>query len=224
MWENVPKQMYRERARNKVIIHSTLNTTLASLQALTLVAMVWLGAANIAAWDAGRHDFASTAGPYEQLTNARTQAQEMRTAETITLLTRNTQRTTMSMNDTSAEVANALDAVSAVTNADEIITARNALADWRLTHTSMMNALNSGDYDRAVELSADSGESTTATAFSLLDDSLGELIATARYAQRANINDALGTTGGMSTGIMVLMLAAIACTFIGARPRIQEYV
>lgn len=39
MWENVPKQMYRERARNKVIIHSTLNTTLASLQALTLVAI-----------------------------------------------------------------------------------------------------------------------------------------------------------------------------------------
>ena len=39
MWENVPKQMYRERARNKVLIHSTLNTTLASLQALTLVAI-----------------------------------------------------------------------------------------------------------------------------------------------------------------------------------------
>lgn len=201
-----------------------LNKGFLAATALTLVAMVWLGAANIAAWDAGRHDFASTAGPYEQLTNARTQAQEMRTAETITLLTRNTQRTTMSMNDTSAEVANALDAVSAVTNADEIITARNALADWRLTHTSMMNALNSGDYDRAVSLAADSDQPTTATAFSLLDDSLGELIATARYAQRANINDALGTTGGMSTGIMVLMLAAIACTFIGARPRIQEYV
>ena len=201
-----------------------LNKGFLAATALTLVAMVWLGAANIAAWDAGRHDFASTAGPYEQLTNARTQAQEMRTAETITLLTRNTQRTTMSMNDTSAEVANALDAVSAVTNADEIITARNALADWRLAHTSMMNALNSGDYDRAVTLAADSEEPTTATAFSLLDDSLGELIATARYAQRAHINDALGTTRGMSTGIMVLMLAAIACAFIGARPRIQEYV
>ncbi|GAA5987212.1 hypothetical protein JCM10908_001861 [Rhodotorula pacifica] len=39
MWENVPKQAYRERARNRVIIHSTLNTTLASLQALTLVAI-----------------------------------------------------------------------------------------------------------------------------------------------------------------------------------------
>ncbi|MCT1684052.1 hypothetical protein M3A74_04375 [Corynebacterium appendicis] len=201
-----------------------LNKGFLAATALTLVAMVWLGASNIAAWDAGRHEFAGTAGPYEQLTNARTQAQEMRTAETITLLTRNTQRTTMSMNDTSAEVANALDAVSAVTNADEIITARNALADWRLTHTSMMNALNSGDYDRAVELSADSEEPTTATAFSLLDDSLGELIGTARYAQRAHINDALGTTRGMSTGLLVLMLAAIVCAFIGARPRIQEYV
>ena len=201
-----------------------LNKGFLAATALTLVAMVWLGASNIAAWDAGRHDFASTAGPYEQLTNARTTAQEMRTAETLTLLTRNTQRSSMSMNDTSGEVANALDAVSTVTNADEIIIARNALADWGLAHTSMMNALNSGDYDRAVSLATDGEGDTTATTFALLDESLGELNATARYKQREHINEALGTTRGISTGIMILMLAAIALTFVGARPRIQEYM
>ena len=201
-----------------------LNKGFLAATALTLVAMIWLGASNIAAWDAGRHNFASAAGPYEQLTNARTAVQEMRTAETITLLTRNTQRTNTSMNDTSAQVASALDAVSTVTNADEIITARNALADWRLTHTSMTNALTSGDYDRAVTLTADSEQKTTATSFALLDDALGELIASSRYKQREHINEALGTTRGMSTGIMALMLVAIALTFAGIRPRIQEYV
>ena len=205
-----------------------LNKGFLAATALTLVAMIWLGASNIAAWDAGRNDFASKSGNYEQLTGARTAAQEMRTAETITLLTRNTQRTKSSINDTSAEVSTALDAIENDANSQQVDTARKALADWRGAHSDMMSALQSGDYDRAVTLAADTGEitneTTTATAFALLDDSMAELISSSRFDQRAYINEALGTTRGVSTGIMALMLLAIAATFIGIRPRVQEYV
>lgn len=195
--------------------------------ALTLAAILWLGASNIAAWDAGRDDFARAAGPYERLTSARTAAQEMRTAETITLLTRNTQRTATSINDTSAQVAQALDAVENDANVAEVETARAALADWRRAHTSMMNALVTGQYDRAVTLAADtenSTEETTATTFRLLDDSLAHIISSSRLEQRGHIHETLSTTRGVSSGIMVLMLLAIVMMFVGARPRIQEYV
>lgn len=204
-----------------------LNKGFLAATALTLAAIVWLGASNIAAWDAGRNDFASTAGPYEQLTNARTTAQEMRTAETITLLTRNTQRTNTSINDTSAEVSHALDAVENSANSADVDTARDALSGWTRAHTSMMNALQTGQYDRAVTLAADSEnstEETTETAFSLLDDSLATLISSSRLEQRGYINETLGTTRGVSTGIMVLMLLAIVMMVHGARPRIQEYL
>ena len=209
-----------------------LNKGFLAATVLTLAAIVWLGASNIAAWDAGRNDFSSAAGPYEQLTNARTAAQEMRTAETITLLTRNTQRANTSMNDTSAEVSNALDAVRSSAESNEVETARTALTRWIRAHTSMMNALQTGQYDRAVTLAAseasddseESAEETTATSFSLLDESLANLISSSRLVQRSHINETLGTARGVSTGIMVLMLLAIVMMFVGARPRIQEYL
>lgn len=208
-----------------------LNKGFLAATALTLAAIVWLGASNIAAWNAGRDDFASVAGPYEQLTTARTAAQEMRTAETITLLNRNTQRTNRSMNDTSAQVAHALDAIENDANAEEVDSAREALASWRSAHTSMMNALQTGQYDRAASLAADSedssedsSEESAATTFAVLDTSLAHLISSSRLEQRGRINETLGTTRGVSTGIMTLMLLAIVMVFIGARPRIQEYV
>lgn len=204
-----------------------LNKGFLAATALTLAAIVWLGASNIAAWNTGRHDFVSASGPYEQLTSARTTAQEMRTAETITLLTRNTDRTTTSMNDTSAEVSNALDTIETEANAADVATARTSLTDWHRAHTSMMNALQTGQYDRAVTLAADSEDSTeetTATAFSLLDGSLDRLISSSRLEQRSHINETLGTTRGVSSGIMALMLLAVVMIFVGARPRIQEYV
>lgn len=192
--------------------------------ALSLATIIWLGASNMAAWNISQHDFASTARPYEQLTVARTAAQEMRTAETVTLLTRNAQNRNASMNDTVAEVSTALDAIATDSNLDAVTAARNALSNWSTAHAEMMGALQSGDYDKAVSLAADGDEQTSRTAFSVLDKTLADLISTSRFQLRGHISDALGTTRHVSEGIMILMLGAIIMVWVGARPRVQEYL
>ena len=192
--------------------------------ALSLATIIWLGASNMAAWNISQHDFASTARPYEQLTVARTAAQEMRTAETVTLLTRNAQNRNASMNDTVAEVSTALDAIATDSNLDAVTAARNALSNWSTAHAEMMEALQSGDYDKAVSLAADGDEQTSRTAFSVLDKTLADLISTSRFQLRDHISDALGTTRHVSEGIMILMLGAIIMVWVGARPRVQEYL
>ena len=192
--------------------------------AFLLIAVVWVGVSNIAAWHAGTREFEAAAGPFEQLTGARISAQETRTNETLTLLTRRSSEGSP-MAATVEEVRDALDAIENEDNAGEVDTARTALSEWRLAHTRMMNALQSGDYERAVDIAAStSDEESAASAFSLLDDSLTDLISSSREDLREDINDGLSASRSVAPGVMLLVFAAVIAMWFGIRPRMQEYM
>ena len=123
------------------------------------------------------------------------------------------------------EVRDALDAIENEDNAGEVDTARTALSEWRLAHTRMMNALQSGDYERAVDIAAStSDEESAASAFSLLDDSLTDLISSSREDLREDINDGLSASRSVAPGVMLLVFAAVIAMWFGIRPRMQEYM
>lgn len=204
-----------------------LNKGFLGATALVLVAIVWVGASNYGAWAAGTRDFQAAAGPYEQLTSARIAAQETRTDETLVLLTRRTaERSGATMEQTSSEVTAALDAVETEDNKARISDARDALADWRRAHTRMLNALRSGDYERAADIAASTAniEESATLAFRRLDTILTELIDSARLEIRSDINAGLAATRSVSAVVMILTVLAILCTWVGIRPRVQEYL
>lgn len=197
--------------------------------ALMLAAVIWVVTANSAAWLAGTRGFESASGPFEQLTSARIAAQETRTDETLTLLTRRTgERDTAMMTDTSEEVAAALDAIEPSADAKLVGTARQALNDWRLAHSRMMTSLHNGDYEQAVEIAASQllvdDFPSAATSFQTLDQALAELISDARNDIRANISDGLNASDAVAPGVLVLTILSFLMAWIGVRPRIQEYM
>lgn len=196
-----------------------LNRGFLAATAFMLVAVLWVAISNYATWHAGTREFQAAAGPFEELTEARIATQETRTSETLTLLTRRMGEAA-DLDDAAAEVTEALDAVGGDTSE-----ARDALHAWRVAHTRMMNALQSGDYERAVDIAASTSDpESAASTFSLLDASLTSLIDSSRHDVREHINDSLSASRSVSPGVMLLVLAAVIAMWVGVRPRIQEYV
>ena len=226
-----------------------LNRGFLGATALMLVIVAWCAVSAITLWDAGRRDFQAAADPLEQLASARISAQETRTDETLILLTRRTgERSGSTMRETVDEVSAALSAVENEDNASLVNATLTHLTTWHIAHTRMMNALQSGDYEEAVTLAAandtagrggassinrgdsstagtnSTGEPTAASAFRDLDDSLTELISGSRSSTRASIDDALSASRDQSVGLMVLAVLTVLLTWLGIRPRIQEYL
>lgn len=209
-----------------------LNRGFLAATGLMLAAIIWVVSANYGAWIAGTRGFESASGPFEELTSARIAAQETRTDETLTLLTRRTdERSGSTMKETSDQVTRALETVdnepslndAAPLSAD----ASAALTDWRLAHARMMNNLQSGDYEAAVALAASTSEEgvpSAAVAFKRLDSALARLISLSREEIRMNIAGGLNASDAVAPGVMVLSILATICTWVGVRPRMQEYL
>ncbi|PMC64963.1 hypothetical protein CJ203_02815 [Corynebacterium tuscaniense] len=197
--------------------------------ALMLAAAVWVISANSASWLAGTRGFEAASDQFEQLTSARITAQETRTTETLTLLTRRTGgRSGPEMGDTANEVTGALDAVTPTADPERVATTRRALTDWRVSHSRMMAALQQGDYARAVDIAASQelvdASPSTASSFQTLDKGLAELISQSRTDLRTHITNSLKASDSVAPGVMVLTVLAFLMAWLGVRPRIQEYL
>ena len=197
--------------------------------ALMLAAAVWVISANSASWLAGTRGFEAASDQFEQLTSARITAQEPRTTETLTLLTRRTGgRSGPEMGDTANEVTGALDAVAPTADPERVATTRRALTDWRVSHSRMMAALQQGDYARAVDIAASQelvdASPSTASSFQTLDKGLAELISQSRTDLRTHITNSLKASDSVAPGVMVLTVLAFLMAWLGVRPRIQEYL
>lgn len=214
-----------------------LNRGFLAATALMLTAILWVSASNFATWQAGNRGFAEAAMPWDSLTASRILAQQARTAETLVLVRRQSlEETEGSFAASVNSISNALDDVensdahsNHARNERLLGDAREALQHWENAHEGLENALDSGDYERAVVLSTGSpeqngGAPTAASAYSSLDTTLAALISDARASMRAFIDDGLAATRLVSTVVLIFSLAAVIAVWLGIRPRFREYL
>ncbi|RNE49917.1 hypothetical protein C5L39_00650 [Corynebacterium alimapuense] len=217
-----------------------LNKGFLAATALLSVAIMWVSASNFSAWQAGTRGFEEASMPWDSLTASRIQAQQARTAETLTLVRResindstlvfeeSTQAVNVALDDFAQ--ARSLESVEEKASTQELLTnARSALADWEDAHGRFIEAMETGNYDEAVRLvtttTATPGqEATAAGAYDRLDSILSSLIADARSSMRIFINDGLAATQLVATAVLVLSLLSIVAVWVGMRPRLQEYL
>lgn len=208
--------------------------------ALMVTAILWVGASNFTAWQAGTRGFEEASMPWDSLTASRIQAQQARTSETLALVRR------QSVDDSTAFFESTTRGVTIALNDFEnseghrplgdgghnqvlIDEARTALEEWESAHQRFTTAMLSGDYTEAVRLAttttaAPGQPPTSAGSYARLDGALSRLIADARSSMRAYINDGLAATQLVAAGVMVLSILAIIAVWIGMRPRLQEYL
>lgn len=214
-----------------------LNRGFLAATALMLTAILWVSASNFATWQAGNRGFAEAAMPWDSLTASRITAQQARTAETLVLVRR------QSIDETEVSFAGTIDSIDAalrdveqsdshrdqVRNERLVGAARESLMHWENAHSNLSQALDSGNYERAVILSTgtpeqNGGTPTAASSYAALDATLATLISDARASMRAFIEDGLAATRLVSTVVMLLSLAAIIAVLLGIRPRFREYL
>lgn len=205
--------------------------------ALMVTAILWVSASNFATWQAGTRGFAEAAMPWDSLTASRIMAQQTRTAETLVLVRRQSfEQTEESFSQTVASVSGALDDFEGAEghtdltrNARILDQARESLVHWEAAHEGLAQALDSGDYERAITLSTGTPEQnddnpTSASAYGSLDSALAALVSDARASMRAFIQDGLAATQLVSAAVLILSLAAIISVWLGIRPRLREYL
>lgn len=195
--------------------------------AAVLLAIVWVGVSNYQSWVSGSVEYEKAAQPWEELTAARIDALEARTDETFALLRRETaSQSSRDFDDTYLSVASALTTAEEYGHDEQLVAESRALLDgWATEHNELIAALNSGSYDRAVDI-LDSREVTAGQAapYRELDDTLSQLIGDSRESTRAYANDSLDATRAVSAAVAALSVLAVICIWIGIRRRLGEYL
>ena len=198
------------------VFRRRLNRGFLAATAAILLAIGWVGTSSYQSWESGVVGFERAADPWQQLARARIEAQETRTDETLALLSRQSvTRASQSFDLTRANVAGALDA--AETLGAEVDTARASLDVWTEEHKQLERMLADGRFNAAIDLL------NTTTAYTTLDAELQGLINFSRENTREFINASLDATRLVSTAVAGLTLFAVACIWIGIRPRLGEY-
>ncbi|AWB84699.1 hypothetical protein [Corynebacterium liangguodongii] len=206
-----------------------LNKGFAMATAMMVVAIAWTSAANYTMWESGQRDFERAAMPWEELTDARIDAQETRTNEIFALLRRQSAtETNASFAPTHESVTRALEAASGSTDEEVVASARDALAQWRRAHAELVRTLGDGQFTHAVDVltSTDPDESvpSSARAYSQLDNALDNLINQSREDMRAFIEASLDATTAVAGAVLVLTALSVLAIWLGIRQRLGEYL
>ncbi|WP_168706959.1 hypothetical protein [Gordonia paraffinivorans] len=203
---------------------------LAAMAALTL-GTVWLlvsGLMSVAATaDARNHG----ADPLRELTAARILTQQARSAETLSLIRRADQgglertfsATTSKIDDILDDVRSTAEESSDSVTTEQLDAVGRALVDWKRTDAAIRRYIQSGDFDRARQLTVGDGRNSSALAYAAVDSGLVQAITTARTAFRDDINTAQRLLGFTGTGILLLSILAAMAIVGGLVPRIREY-
>ncbi|MEO9326389.1 hypothetical protein [Gordonia aurantiaca] len=203
---------------------------LGAIAALSL-GTVWLLASGLmsvaATSDARNHG----ADPLRELTAARILTQQARSAETLSLIRRGDQgglertfsATTSKIDDIIADVrSTAAESPDSVTT-EQLDAVSRALVDWKRTDAAVRRYIQTGDFDRARQLTVGEGRNSSAQAYAAVDTALVDAITTSRTAFRDDINTAQRVLGFTGTGILLLSLLAAISVVVGLVPRIREY-
>lgn len=209
--------------------HRRLNSGFLAATVFMVIATLWVTMANILTWQAGSKAYEEAAQPLEEVTNARIMAQQARTNETLALVLRQAQDSSLtSFPSAQVAVRNALNAIEDsplneyALNRENLRQARTAMAAWTANHNELVDQLNSGNYERAVELALGAG--TGRTEYSVLDAELESLATDARDNLREYMGRGVAATSFVNIGVLILSILAVLAVWIGIRPRLQEYL
>ena len=207
------------------VFRRRLNRGFLAATLAVVVALAWVGVSNYQSWRSGSVGYERAAQPWEELTAARIEALETRTDETFALLRRQSVTpSSREFDEVSATVTTAIEDAERVGASSSLVDgARAHLGAWSSEHAQLVEALDTGSYDRAATL-LDSRGGAGEAPFRALDSALSQLISESREATRAYIDDSLNATRLVSLVVAVLSILAVLCIWAGIRPRLGEYL
>lgn len=210
------------------VFRRRLNKGFLVASALMVVAIAWVGGSNYAAWRSGAVGFEAASNPWEELTGARIDAQETRTDEIFALLRRQSvDESENSFSDTYASVTAALDTAAETADPYLIQSGRDALDTWRDANRVLVDTLNEGRFDAAIDILTDTStgpDESSALAYAQLDSVFSELIKQSRADMREYIGASLDATRAVSGAVAVLTFLSILAIWLGIRRRLREYL
>lgn len=212
-------QLRLARATNRRLNKGFLAATF-----LMLVLLSWLTTSNTLTYFAGKTGFEQATTPLAELTAVRIGAQQQRTDETLALIQRQAATGQQDFAEAVGRISRALDLAAAMPGADvtTITQARAALAGWQKAHAQVQDARANGAYDEATALIL--GDGAAATAYQALDQSLTQLIESARDNLQDYIHSGLIATWQLASFSLGISILAALCCGLGIRPRLQEYL
>ncbi|WP_327140291.1 hypothetical protein [Nocardia sp. NBC_01327] len=186
----------------------------------TVLALLWIGAASIAATGVIDTGPAGATVRFETLSRARILAQQARTEETMQLITRSDVDASEDIfTAETTQLQNQLLTVVAPQSA-----APQAFSSWQAGHRAQLASNRNNDYNGAVRQAIGTDADGSAFRFAALDDSLRAELDRTRQQVRDDV-DAAGDAFTLSPfGTLVLLLAAAVAIVVGVWPRLQEFL
>nr|WP_312870867.1 hypothetical protein [Gordonia asplenii] len=197
-----------------------------------IIGLTWLLVAGLMSVSATNNAVNNGSDPLRQLTQARIETQQARSAQTLSLVRRDQvslEETYRKANDSIARTLIALKdqrelgKATSVSDAviDRAIKARNG---WEQTNTQINQLVAAGDFRQARALTVGDASNSAATYYAELDSALVEAITSARTVFRDDVNTAQRVLGFSGNGIWTLGILAALAAPIGLIPRVREYM
>ena len=203
-----------------------LNPGMVVATAMVVAVLAWVGTASALTWRAASTAREVAAAPMSALVDARIVAQQTRSTETLALVLRQSLDASNASFATAIKTVNeALDTYAssplAAQHQATLDIARSSTSEWEATHRQLSTALNSGDYDEALNITL---STTKKSAFMRLNDALGELINSTRDTMRSYSFRSLEAFSVVGHVVLILTISAVLSIWIGIRPRLQEFL
>ncbi|MDJ0393264.1 hypothetical protein QMK17_07960 [Rhodococcus sp. G-MC3] len=196
--------------------HRTFNWGFLGAAAMVTMLLGWMLVAGFISATSTDRALNRGVAPLQTLTTGFILAQQARSDETLNLVRRG------SMREYDAEFSvNTRDLMQLFDGEDKMI---DALTKWQSAHARSTGALTTGDFNTAVTVATGSGVADSAAQFRALDDMLADGITQARTELRGNISRGKTALVGLSSGAVILTVAASAAIGAGLLPRLREYL
>lgn len=197
-----------------------------------IIGLIWLLVAGLMSVTATNNAVANGSDPLRQLTQARIETQQARSAQTLSLVRRDQvslEETYRKANDSIARILIALKDQQEMGKAtsvsgdviDRAIKARNG---WEQTNTQINRLVAAGDFREARALTVGDTSTSAAHYYATLDGALVEAITSARTVFRDDITTAQRVLAFSGNGIWTLGIIAAIAAPLGLVPRIREYM
>ncbi|MFW0789370.1 hypothetical protein [Gordonia sp. CPCC 205333] len=197
-----------------------------------VVGLTWLLVAGLMSVAATNDAKNNGADPLRELTQARIETQQARSAQTLSLVRRDQDSLEETYRKASDSIARTLTALkderqngAATSVSDELIQrAINAHNGWDQANSEINRLVAGGDFRGARSLLVGDTANSAARFYSELDMALVEAITSARTVFRDDINTAQRVMGFSGNGIWTLGIIAAVAIPIGLAPRVREYM
>lgn len=197
-----------------------------------VIGLVWLLVAGLMSVAATNNANNNGADPLRELTQARIETQQARSAQTLSLVRRDQDSLGTKYQQANDSIAHILTNLkdqrqlgSATSVSEELIQrAINARNGWDQANSEINRLVSGGDFRAARTLLVGDGPGSAARYYTELDAALVEAITSARTVFRDDINTAQRVLGFSGSGIWTLTIIAALAAPLGLVPRIREYM